>query len=170
VVLVSARWSDSEPTGAVLREMNLSCEQTIWHRGVCVPALEPRGKREGLRTRYQGFKPDLGNSAVRHYRGASENVAMAELQSALAEMPRLREENIRLRYLLQEHGIQIPRLTDFPLPPEHSPGRRQVCFLGRSTIARTVDPKMIMVNSTSSVQSHCSSLHVPARTAFACWL
>jgi len=41
------------------QEMNLSCEQTIWHRGVCVPALEPRGKREGSRTRGQGFKPDL---------------------------------------------------------------------------------------------------------------
>jgi hypothetical protein len=31
-----------------------------------------------------------------------------DLQSALAEMQRLREENIHLRYLLQEHGIQIP--------------------------------------------------------------
>jgi hypothetical protein len=41
-------------------------------------------KREGLRTRYQGFKPDLGNSAVRHYRGASENVAMVEMRSQLA--------------------------------------------------------------------------------------
>jgi hypothetical protein len=61
------------------QEMNLSCEQTIGHWGVCVPALEPRGKREGSRTRGQGFKPDLRNSAVRHYRGASENVAMAEL-------------------------------------------------------------------------------------------
>jgi hypothetical protein len=29
--------------------------------------------------RNQGFKPDLGNPAVRHYRGASENVATAEL-------------------------------------------------------------------------------------------
>ena len=46
-------------------EMNLSCEQTIWRRGVCAPALEPRGEREGLRTRGQGFKPDLRNSAVR---------------------------------------------------------------------------------------------------------
>jgi hypothetical protein len=37
------------------------------------------GEWEGSRTTCQGFKPDLGNSAVRHYRGASENVAMAEL-------------------------------------------------------------------------------------------
>jgi len=48
VVLLSARWSDTEPTGAELCEMNLSCEQTMWHRGVCVPALEPRGKRGRL--------------------------------------------------------------------------------------------------------------------------
>jgi putative transposase len=54
-------------------------EQTIRTRGVCEPALEPCGEWKGSRTRCQGFKPDLGNSAVRHYRGASENVAMAEL-------------------------------------------------------------------------------------------
>jgi len=65
-------------------ERNLSCEQTIRRRGVGVPALEPRGEREGLRTRYQGFKPDLRNSAVRHYRGAFENVAMVEMRSQLA--------------------------------------------------------------------------------------
>jgi hypothetical protein len=46
--------------------------------------FEPRGKREGLRTKYQGFKPDLGNSAVRHYRGAFENVAMVEMRAQLA--------------------------------------------------------------------------------------
>ncbi len=76
--------------------MNLSCEQTIWRRGVCVPALEPRGKREGLRTRDQGFKPDLGNSAVRHYRGASENVATAELRTHLAT-ERVRVVTLRLK-------------------------------------------------------------------------
>jgi hypothetical protein len=64
--------------------MELSCEQTHRSRGVCVPALEPRGEGEDLRTRYQGFKPDLRNSAVRHYRGASETVAMAELRTHLA--------------------------------------------------------------------------------------
>ena len=50
-------------------EMNLSCEQTSRRRGVRAPALEPRGEGEGSPTRFQGFKPDLGNSAVRHYRG-----------------------------------------------------------------------------------------------------
>ena len=36
------------------------------------------------------------------------NPKLVDLQSALAEMQRLREENVRLRCLLQEHGIQIP--------------------------------------------------------------
>jgi hypothetical protein len=38
-------------------------------RGVCAPALEPRGEGEGSWTKCQGFKPDLCNTAVRHYRG-----------------------------------------------------------------------------------------------------
>jgi hypothetical protein len=36
------------------------------------------------------------------------NPKLMDLQSALAEMQRLHEENVRLRCLLQEHGIQIP--------------------------------------------------------------
>src|SRR5271167_3168259 len=67
-----------------MHEMELSCAQTIRSRGVCEPALEPRGEREGSRTKGQGFKPDLGNSAVRHYRGAFENVAMVEMRTQLA--------------------------------------------------------------------------------------
>jgi hypothetical protein len=65
-------------------EMELSGEQTIRSRGVCEPALEPGGEWEGSRTRCQGFKPDLGNSAVRNYRGAFENVAMVEMRTQLA--------------------------------------------------------------------------------------
>ena len=56
-----------------------SCEQTIRRRGVCVPALKPRGGWEGSQTKCQGFKPYLGNPAVRHYRGASGNVVTVEL-------------------------------------------------------------------------------------------
>jgi len=105
--------------------MNLSCEQTIWRRGVCVPALEPRGKREGLRTRDQGFKPDLGNSAVRHYRGASENVATAELRTHLAT-ERVRVVTLRLkqtrpssiptidRELCADHGADEHRALSAP--------------------------------------------------------
>jgi hypothetical protein len=65
-------------------ELELSYEQTIRSRGVCEPALKPRGEWEGSRTKCQGFKPDLGNSAVRHYRGAFENVAMVEMRTQLA--------------------------------------------------------------------------------------
>src|SRR3984893_4169000 len=65
-------------------ELELSYEQTIRSRGVCAPALKPRGEWEGSRTKCQGFKPDLGNSAVRHYRGAFENVAMVEMRTQLA--------------------------------------------------------------------------------------
>jgi hypothetical protein len=65
-------------------ELELSYEQTIRSRGVCAPALKPRGEWEGSRTKCQGFKPDLGNSAVRHYRGAFENVARVEMRTQLA--------------------------------------------------------------------------------------
>src|SRR4029077_13806846 len=65
-------------------ERELSCAQTIRSRGVCEPALEPRGEGEGSQTRGQDFKPDLGNSAVRRYRGASEKVAMVEMRAQLA--------------------------------------------------------------------------------------
>ena len=54
---------------------------------------------------------------------------LVDLQSVAAEMQRLREENIRLRYLLQEHRIQIPAVqstTGIPvttnaLPSAHIP-------------------------------------------------
>ena len=54
-------------------------EQTLRRRGVRAPALEPRDEEEGSWTKYQGFKPDLRNSVVRHYRGASGNTALVEL-------------------------------------------------------------------------------------------
>jgi hypothetical protein len=44
--------------------------------------LVAKGKAHGRNS--QGFKPDLGNSAVRHYRGAFENVAMVEMRTPLA--------------------------------------------------------------------------------------
>src|SRR6202011_20959 len=57
------------------------------------------------------------------------NPKLSDLQSALAEMQRLREENVRLRCLLQEHGIQIPApqstagipVTTNALPSPHIP-------------------------------------------------
>jgi hypothetical protein len=63
-------------------------ETRLWanheSRGGCVPALKLRRKREGSRKKCQGFKPDLGDPAVRDYRGASGNVAMVEMRSHLA--------------------------------------------------------------------------------------
>ena len=53
---------------------------------------------------------------------------LLDLQSALAEVQRLREENVRVRRLLQEHGIQIPvqstnetPVTASVLPSAHAP-------------------------------------------------
>jgi hypothetical protein len=40
------------------------------------PALEPWRRGKGLWRKSQDFKPDRGNPAVRHYRGATGNVAM----------------------------------------------------------------------------------------------
>jgi hypothetical protein len=51
----------------------------IRRRGVRAPALEPWDEGKGSWTKYQGFKPDLRNSAVRHYRGATGNVATVGL-------------------------------------------------------------------------------------------
>jgi hypothetical protein len=51
----------------------------------------------------------------------------------------------------------------------HSPGRRQVGFLGRSTVARTVDRKMVMVDPASFVQSHRPQLaHRPPHHRLRC--
>ena len=47
---------------------------------------------------------------------------LVDLQSVAAEMQRLRGENIRLRCLLQEYGLQIPvvrPLPGFPSQPTH---------------------------------------------------
>lgn len=51
-----------------------------------------------------------------------------DLQRIPAEVQRLREENVRLRCLLQEYGIQIPvqstngiRVTTSVLPSAHTP-------------------------------------------------
>src|SRR5215472_628197 len=53
-------------------------------QGVCERALEPWRRGKGLWKKCQDFKPDRGNPAVRHYRGASENVTLVEMCSHLA--------------------------------------------------------------------------------------
>jgi hypothetical protein len=54
---------------------------------------------------------------------------LLDLRSALAEVQRLREENVRLLCLLQEHGTQVPvaqstigiPVTASVLPSAHTP-------------------------------------------------
>src|ERR1700758_4846184 len=91
-------------------ELELSYEQTIRSRGVCAPALEPRGEWEGSRTKCQGFKPDLGNSAVRHYRGAFENVAMVEMRTQLA----IERAGLVILHLQPARRSSIPTTTRSP--------------------------------------------------------
>jgi hypothetical protein len=96
-------------------ELELSYEQTIRSRGVCAPALKPRGDWEGSRTKCQGFKPDLGNSAVRHYRGAFENVAMVEMRTQLA----IERAGLVTLHLQPSRRSSIPtRTQEQPFPPK----------------------------------------------------
>jgi hypothetical protein len=67
--------------------------------------LVAKGKAHGRNS--QGFKPDLRNSAVRHYRGASENVATAELRTHLAT-ERVRVVTLRLK---QTRPSSIPTIN-----------------------------------------------------------
>src|SRR5262249_6583049 len=54
------------------------CEQTRRGGGYTNQRLNLSQPREGPRKICQGFKPDPGNLAVRHYRGASRNVSNGE--------------------------------------------------------------------------------------------
>ena len=75
----------------------------------------------------QGFKPDLGNPAVRDYRGASGNVVMAEMGTHPAT------ERARLvtlcaginRHEVENARVLRARISD-PLGPEFCVGHREV--------------------------------------------
>ena len=62
---------------------------------------------EGSLTTCQGFKPDLRNSAVRHYRGASGNVVMAGMCTHLATE----------RARLVTPRLQLARPSSIPTSP-----------------------------------------------------
>src|SRR6266851_2134498 len=53
-------------------------------QGVCEPALSLGEEGKALWRKSQDFKPDRGNPAVRHYRGATGNVAMVGMRTRLA--------------------------------------------------------------------------------------
>jgi hypothetical protein len=82
-VSTPAGFSDTGPGSNPVRN-----ETRLWAnrrtRSVCIPVLQLRRTREGPRRKGQGFKPDLGEPAVRDYRGASGNVVMVEMRSHLA--------------------------------------------------------------------------------------
>ena len=84
-----------------------------------MPALEPHGSREGSRKKGQGSEPDLGNPAVRDYRGASGNVARVEMRSHLA---------IERASLVTLH-LQLSRRSSIPTNsrPASSAVPRQPC-------------------------------------------
>src|SRR6516165_9398007 len=83
--------------------------------GVCEPALEPGRRGKGLWRKCQGFKPDRGNPAVRHYRGASGNVAMVEMRSHLVI------ERARLVTL------HLPQARRSSIPTPEETGSQQMC-------------------------------------------
>jgi hypothetical protein len=62
-------------------EMELSCEQTIRNRGVCEPALEPRGEWEGSRTRRHTRR--VGALSQRLTRIGHEPPSLSVVQPAL---------------------------------------------------------------------------------------
>src|SRR5260370_30116381 len=78
-------------------------------------------KWEGSRTKCQGFKPDLGNSAVRHYRGAFENVAMVEIRTQLAieraGLVTLHLQPARRSSIPTSVAIDLSLLSDLTFPP-----------------------------------------------------
>lgn len=60
----------------------------------------------------QGFKPDLGDPAVRDYRGASGTVAMVEMRSHLA----IERARLVTLHLQQARRSSIP--TEQPIRPQ----------------------------------------------------
>jgi hypothetical protein len=83
---------------------------------------------------------------------------LLDLQSAIAEVQRQREEeeNVRLRRLLQDHGIQLPvvqspngiSVTTSTLPSPHTPVLKaeqrialfRSLFHGRDDVSREANP------------------------------
>jgi hypothetical protein len=83
---------------------------------------------KGLRMTCQGFKPDPGNLAVRHYRGASRNVRHGEtvnppaIERAGSETPHLQQGALDLYPNRRHHSKPGPRL-DPTRPSRSAPGK-----------------------------------------------
>ena len=81
---------------------------------------------KGLRMTCQGFKPDPGNLAVRHYRGASRNIRNGEtenppaIERAGSETPHLQQGALDLYPNRRHHSKPATRLDPTRLPlPDH---------------------------------------------------
>ena len=114
-------------------------------RGVCEPALEPRCEGEGSRTRCQDFKPDLGNSAVRHYRGAFENVAMVEMRTQLA----IERAGLVTLHLQPARRSSIPTKTPVTKSMSANADWRQAQPDVIAVTARTFLGKLILLMATT---------------------
>ena len=77
---------------------------------------------KGLRMTCQGFKPDPGNLAVRHYRGASRNIRNGEtvnppaIERAGSETPHLQQGALDLYPNRRHHSKPATRLDPTRLP------------------------------------------------------
>src|SRR5215472_18683574 len=71
----SARWSGPEPAISRAKRWVEAVVQPGEDGAYVSSALKLHLDWEGPRKRGQGFKPDRGNPAVRHYRGAAGNVS-----------------------------------------------------------------------------------------------
>ena len=68
----SARWSGTEPAISRAKRRVEAVVKPGEDGAYVSSALKPHLAWEGPRKKGQGFKPDLGNPAVRHYRRAND--------------------------------------------------------------------------------------------------
>src|ERR1700751_3458828 len=106
---------------------------------------------EGPRKKCQGFKPDPGNLAVRHYRGASRNVRHGEtvnppaIERAGPETPHLQRSALDLYPNRRHHSKPDPRLDPtrptqtFPLNDEMT--AQQICYASRIALYTKATPR-----------------------------
>jgi len=117
--------------------------------GVCESALKPRGVWEGSWRIGQGSKPDLRNSAVRDYRGASGNAARVELCTHLA-------------YRMGEDGNPPPvhrrarALSRQPMPGGWEDLAGTNIAEKRITIRQTIRSRRMLTTNTSRTRSQLS--------------
>jgi hypothetical protein len=110
----SARWSGTEPAIKPLPRGGSRLWSNQGKGGACAPALKPHlhiGKVHGRKAK--ASNRTTGNPAVRHYRGATGNVAMVGMRTRLA---------------IERAGTETPHLKRGA--PVLYPNKKQVSALG----------------------------------------